>query len=203
MSSSPLWDFSGLCLDTARLTLRPLAAGDEDALFAIHADPEFMRYWSSPPWTSLDQAVQLIAKDAREMAVGLHFRLGIFERQAGRLIGTCSLFKIDAQCRRAEIGYGVAREFWRQGYMSEAVSVVLGYAFGELNLNRLEADIDPRNIASGRSLEKLGFVREGFLRERWIVAGEVSDSALYGLLGREWSARSRNADIDQHNASPL
>ena len=50
----------------------------------------------------------------------------------------------------------------------------------------MEADIDPRNHASARSLERLGFTREGLLRERWIVKGEVSDTALYGLLQREW-----------------
>ena len=181
--------FSNLQIHTKRLGLRLLAEGDEHALFAIHSDPEFMRYWSTPPWTSLDQAVQLIAKDTRELAAGMHFRLGIFERQSGQLIGTCSLFKIDAQCRRAEIGYGIAREFWRQGFMTEAVSTLIDYAFGELKLHRLEADIDPRNTGSGRSLEKLGFLREGYLRERWIVGDEISDTALYGLLAREWFAR--------------
>ena len=70
------------------------------------------------------------------------------------------------------------------------VRALIGFAFGELGLNRLEADIDPRNLASARSLESLGFTREGLLRERWIVNGEVSDTALYGLLAREWPARS-------------
>ena len=68
----------------------------------------------------------------------------------------------------------------------QAIGALIGYAFGELGLHRLEADIDPRNLASARSLEKLGFTREGHLRERWIVGGEVSDSALYGLLAREF-----------------
>ena len=70
--------------------------------------------------------------------------------------------------------------------MHEALVRLVGYAFGELGLHRLEADIDPRNAASARSLARLGFRKEGTLRERWIVAGEVSDSDLYGLLGTEW-----------------
>ncbi len=70
--------------------------------------------------------------------------------------------------------------------MDEALRGLLAYGFTELNLNRVEADIDPRNHASARSLERLGFTREGLLRERWIVDGEVSDTALYGLLRREW-----------------
>ena len=104
------------------------------------------------------------------------------------LIGTCSLFNVSKQCRRAEIGYGIAPAYWRQGYMFEAVSALLAFAFDTLAMNRLEADIDPRNTASARSLEKLGFQREGLLPERWIVDGEVSDSALYGLLARAWQA---------------
>jgi ribosomal-protein-alanine N-acetyltransferase len=63
--------------------------------------------------------------------------------------------------------------------------------FAEFDLNRIEADIDPRNVASARSLERLGFRKEGRLRERWIVSGEVSDSDLYGLLRIDWLARVR------------
>jgi RimJ/RimL family protein N-acetyltransferase len=55
-----------------------------------------------------------------------------------------------------------------------------------LGLNRIEADTDPRNLAATRVLEKLGFMREGLLRERWITAGQKSDSALYGLLRSDW-----------------
>ena len=70
--------------------------------------------------------------------------------------------------------------------MQQALQGLLGYAFQTLDLNRLEADIDPRNLASAKTLERLGFQKEGHLRERWIVNDEVSDTALYGLLRREW-----------------
>lgn len=118
--------------------------------------------------------------------MGEHLRRGIFLKNPEALLGTCSLFNIYPQCRRADLGYGIAREHWRKGYMREAVGALISCAFGELGLNRLEADIDPRNRASAASLEKLGFTREGLLRERWVVGAEVSDSALYGLLAREW-----------------
>jgi ribosomal-protein-alanine N-acetyltransferase len=70
--------------------------------------------------------------------------------------------------------------------MHEALQALLDFGFGELDLNRIEADIDPRNSASARTLERLGFTKEGYLRERWIVGEEVSDTALYGLLRREF-----------------
>lgn len=189
---APARSFSNLNLRTPRLELRPLRPGDALALFRIYADPLFMRYWSSPPWTSLSQAADMIAGDLRELAAGEHLRLGIF-LAGGELIGTCSLFHLSEPCRRAELGYGIASPHWRRGYMHEAVSAVVGHAFDVLQLNRLEADIDPRNTGSARSLEKLGFTREGVLRERWIVGQEVSDSAIYGLLAREWHAARRDA----------
>jgi RimJ/RimL family protein N-acetyltransferase len=73
--------------------------------------------------------------------------------------------------------------------MHEALTAVIDYAFGPLGLRRLEADTDPRNGASLRTLERLGFTREGLLRERWQVGDEIPDSALWGLLAREWRER--------------
>jgi RimJ/RimL family protein N-acetyltransferase len=78
---------------------------------------------------------------------------------------------------------------WGCGYAAEALDAVLGYGFRELGLNRVEADIDPRNAASARVLERVGFCKEGFMPERWIVNGEAADTAFYGLLKRQWDAR--------------
>ena len=74
--------------------------------------------------------------------------------------------------------------------MREALTALIGYAFRTLDLHRIEADADPRNAASVRVLEHLGFVREGLLRERWHVGGEVSDSLLLGLLRGDWERRA-------------
>jgi ribosomal-protein-alanine N-acetyltransferase len=182
--------FTDLELRTGRLLLRPLREPDAAALFAIFSDPEVMLYWSSPAWASPDQAAQLILRELASAAVGESVRLGLVRLEDDALIGTCSLFHLDVQSRRAEIGYALARTAWRQGYVQEAVGALIEYAFTVLDLNRLEADIDPDNEASARSLDRLGFQLEGLLRERWIVAGRVSDSALYGLLRREWAATS-------------
>ena len=120
------------------------------------------------------------------MTTGKYLCLGLEQVASGRLIGECSLFNLMEQCRRAEVGYTLAFEAWGQGYMNEALNSLLAFGFSQLRLNRIEADIDPRNLASARSLERLGFKKEGYLRERWIVSGEVSDSGLYGLLASDW-----------------
>jgi RimJ/RimL family protein N-acetyltransferase len=134
------------------------------------------------------QAEAMIAGDAQGLAASEHVRLALADRRDDRLLGTCSLFSFDLSNRRAEIGYALSRAEWGRGLMHEALQALVGYAFETLALHRLEADIDPRNSASARSLERLGFRLEGLLRERWIVAGEVSDSGLYGLLERDWRA---------------
>jgi [ribosomal protein S5]-alanine N-acetyltransferase len=182
--------FDQLILTTERLKLRPLAESDANRLFAIFSDPRVMRYWSSAPWSSIDAAHEMIARDTAALAAGQHLRLGMETVADGCLIGHCSLFNFNAQCQRCDIGYGMAFDAWGHGYMHEALTALLSYGFAELALNRVEADIDPRNVASAKTLERLGFQHEGFLRERWVVDGEVSDSGIYGLLRRDWLART-------------
>lgn len=187
--------FADLCITTARLTLRPLAEADADDLFAIFGDPAVMRYWSSPVWTARAQALRMVEGDREGHASGrCDLRLGLARRDTGRIVGTASLFKIDASNRRAEIGYALAAGQQGSGLMHEALTALVGAAFDhapgspfdDLQLHRLEADIDPRNTASAASLTRLGFQLEGLLRERWQVGGEISDSGLYGLLRPDW-----------------
>lgn len=180
--------FAELRIDTERLLLRPMRESDAAALFAIYSDPKVARYWSTPPWTSVDQAHALIAKHTAAMASDEYLCLAIERKSDEQFIGMCTLFKLSKQCRRAEIGYGLASPAWGHGYMHEALGALLNYGFSVMSLNRVEADVDPRNEASVRSLVRLGFRKEGHLRERWIVDGEVSDSDLYGLLFSDWQS---------------
>lgn len=181
---------SRLALTSQRLSLLPLSDADASALFAHCADPRVMRYGSGSAWTSPGQATDKIERHRRGIATGESICLALRSRADQRFVGTVDLFLIDAQSRRAELGYSLVFEAWGQGYMTEALTVVLDHAFGSLGLNRIEADVDPRNVASIACLERLGFQREGLLRERWILDGEVSDSVLYGLLRSDWRARS-------------
>jgi len=84
------------------------------------------------------------------------------------------------------LGYCLDDSAWGHGYATEAAHALLQWAFDTLDLNRVQAETDTRNVASARVLEKLGFVRDGTLREDCIVNGEVSDSWVYGLIRREW-----------------
>ncbi len=173
-------------LRTNRLTIRRLAPADAQSYFDIFSNADVMRYWSSPPLRDLTQAEEKIANILAHYETGDIYQLAITRKTDEQMIGTCTLHQIHVQNRRAEVGYALGRPYWGSGYMNEAMHALVDHAFGPMNLHRLEADIDPRNESSAKSLERLGFVREGLLRERWIVDGEVSDSALYGLLASEW-----------------
>jgi len=104
-------------------------------------------------------------------------------------LGWCSLTRWNPDHRSASLGYCLDQVAWGHGYATEAARSLLQWAFDTLDLNRVQAETDTRNAASARVLEKLGFVREGTLREDCIVDSEVSDSWVYGLLRRQWSCR--------------
>jgi len=175
-------------IETSRLLLRSISAEDVDDFYEIYSNVEVMRYWSTPPLPTKDAACKLI----NEIQEGFQRRelleWGIGLRPEDRMIGTVTLFHPDFTHRRVEIGYALGRAHWGKGYMQETLTAVLNYAFTVLNLHRIEADVDPRNSASVRTLERLGFQREGYLRERWQVNGEIQDAFFYGLLRPDWEA---------------
>lgn len=176
-------------LATARLTLRWMDNRDAEALYAIYADPEVTRYWSSGAWTEMQQAEESVAHTMAGYEDGKYLRFAVAPNDGGPMIGTVSLYQFHQKNRRCEIGYAFASAHWGKGYAAEAVEAAVAYAFRELDINRIEADIDPRNGASARVLERVGFRKEGYMPERWIVNGESADTVYYGLLRRYWDER--------------
>lgn len=172
-----------------KVSLRWLTENDIDSLLTIFSDREVMRYWSSPAMNERGEAVEYLADIHKFFRRGELFQWGVALNENDLIIGTCTLAAIDKQNRRAEIGYALRRDYWGKGLMRDALEALIDYAFNNMNLHRIEADVDPRNASSIRSLERLGFMREGFLRERWIVNGEIQDALFYGLLKKEWEAR--------------
>jgi RimJ/RimL family protein N-acetyltransferase len=180
-------------INTSRLSLRSISADDVDDFFAVYSDPEVMRYWSTPPLPDRTAAGKQISEINEGFKRHELLKWGIALRTDDTLIGSVTLFHPDFTHRRSEIGYAIGRAYWGQGYMGETLTAVLNYAFETLEFHRIEADVDPRNAASIRTLERLGFQREGYLRERWQVNGEIQDSLLYGLLRPDWKTASAGA----------
>jgi len=166
------------------LRLRPLADGDAGAVFELFGDPEVVRFMSVRRLASEGEARDFIAGIWDGFLSGTLYQWGIeLERE---LVGTCTLAGIERQHRRAELGFAVLRRWWGRRVVSRALPPVIELAFEHLGLHRLEADADPRNEASLRVLERLGFRREGLLRERFFQEDEAQDAVVFGLLRREW-----------------
>lgn len=173
-------------LESERLRLRRIELRDAPAMFDVFGDPEVMRYWSRPPFESVEQ----IAEHIEEIGENFHsrtlFQWGITRSDEDRVIGTCTLYRLDEAHRRGEIGFAVGRSEWGRGVASEAVGALLEFAFRALDLHRIEADADPRNERSIRLLERQGFQREGVLRARYFVGDEIQDALVLGLLRPDW-----------------
>jgi [ribosomal protein S5]-alanine N-acetyltransferase len=173
-------------LHTSRLRLRPFTGADAAALFALHSNAHVLRYWDSPPWSDPARAERFLVVSRQMAEDGSGARLAMDRVSDGVFIGWCGLTRWNPEYRSASMGYCLDDAAWGHGYATEAARALLQWAFGTLDLNRVQAETDTRNAASARVLEKLGFVREGTLREDCVVNGEVSDSWVYGLLRRQW-----------------
>jgi RimJ/RimL family protein N-acetyltransferase len=176
-------------LDAGRVRLRWLTTADIPVLFAIFSDPEVTQYWGFAALPDHAAAAALLACIHQEFRAGTLFQWGL--EAGGQLVGTCTLARLDPSNRRAELGFALGRAFWGRGYMAAALPAVLAFAFDRLGLHRIYADTDPRNAPSIRALERLGFRREGALREHYLSQGQPQDAVVYGLLRSEWA---RNAE---------
>ena len=186
VATSPGRDVKPLELTTRRLLLRPLRADDAPGMYAIYSDPQTMRFWSAQVIGDLEAAASMVGDDLRLQLDGSAAFWAVVLPQTGRVIGKFSLFYINPENRRAEIGYVLNRQFWGKGYGTELLGAMIETAFDTYQLHRLEADIDPDNAASLALLRKFGFREEGRFRERWLMGEEWRDSIMMALLAPAW-----------------
>ena len=98
---------------------------DADAIYTIFSDPAVMRYWSTPPLPNREAAETLTREILRDLERGAILKWGIARKSDDVVIGTTTLFNLDLDNGRAEIGYPLARSCWGQGYMAEALNALL------------------------------------------------------------------------------
>jgi len=168
--------------------LRGLTAGDVPVLLEIFGDPDVARYLSIRQLRDDTDAHRFLDEIHRGSDDRTLFQWGVQRNRDSRLVGSCTLADIHWDSGRAEVGFALGRQYWGEGLMAAALPLLIGYGFQRLGLNRLEADVDPRNEVSIHLLEKFGFQREGLLRQRHLQQGERQDSLILGLLGSDWSS---------------
>lgn len=180
--------------DTPRLQLRPLVAHEARELLAVvvSSREELGRFMSWPrEMYDLDQARNFVRVGREAWLQSRTARMGVFERTTGELLGSVELDGIDLRRGQAELGYWVRSDRTRRGYAAEAAWAALRYGFETLRLHKVRADVAVGNTASARVLDKLGFVREGMLREDRAIGGIWADHWRYGLLSREFAPPAR------------
>lgn len=170
---------------TERLLLRPMQFDDIDLIHARGIDQEFRRFLPLPdPYTRRDAEMFLAHVLLRDWASHASFTIVL----GGLGIGDLNI-RVDTAHRMAEMGWGMAREHWGRGYMTEAADAVMRWAIAVYGLDRVHASCDAENIGSYRVMEKLGMRREGFLRQHRLLRGERRDDLVYGILANELAQR--------------
>lgn len=174
-------------LTTVRLLLKPFSLTDAEAVFAYRSDPEVAKYQNFHPTNADETKAFILPKDMTFNTEDSWFQLGIYcgEKVIGD-IGIHFIGPLNSQC---EIGYTLAWSEHGKGYGQEAVSVVVDYLFDILKKHRITASLDPRNAASIRLLERVGFRREGCFLKSYYNNGVWEDDLVYGILEEEWGDR--------------
>ena len=178
-------------LETKRFVLRPLEQGDVDAVLSFYSDPQTAWFTGREPFTRLAQAEQKVGYDLDLIRAGTGFVWAVTRPgNPAHAIGIACLFQWSRPNQHIELGYVLGRSEWGKGVMSEVVPAVIRYGFEALDVHRIDAHVDARNVASIRLLERCGFVHEGTRRERSRDAlGQFGDLLCFGLLEREWRER--------------
>lgn len=158
------------------LVLRPLVIGDAEALHAAHADPDVHQFWSSPAHKTVAETADFI--EATLALPGA--RVWAITEHGGEALGRVALFEIRDGV--GEFGLVLRREAQGRGLASKALALIETYAFTELAMHRLCADVDPENNASLSLFLRAGFQREGLLRGAWKTHIGIRDSVILGKL---------------------
>lgn len=185
--------FSSLpVLETRRLRLRALSMRDERDMFRYASDPEVSRHVLWEAHETPRQTRSTLRAALKQYRTGAPASFAIERRSDRRMIGTIGFMWVSCEHRSAEVGYSLARDCWNQGYATEALAAVLRFGFDTLGLNRIEAQHELTNPASGRVMEKCGMTCEGILRQRVFNKGRFSDVKLYAILRDD--PRPRNGE---------
>ena len=178
-------------LNTPRLRLRRLAMRDAQDIFRYSRDPEVARHVLWDAHRHIGESRAYLRYMLRRYRQHEPASWGIEYRETGAIIGTIGFMWIQGDNAAAEVGYSLAREYWNKGIMTEALKAVIDYGFGRMNLNRIEAQHEVTNPASGAVMRKCGMQMEGTLRQRLYNKGRYVDVALYAILRSDHRAMQK------------
>jgi RimJ/RimL family protein N-acetyltransferase len=178
-------------LRTERLELRYLRDADADELLRYYGRADTTRYLLDGPWDAAKARDEVGRRQGRLhiTAAGFAVCLVVVEpdTQGGRaVVGDITLWAVDDSLSLGEISWVFDPAAGGRGLATEAARAVLDLAFGHYGMHRVRVRMDARNAASARLCERLGFRREGLLRQDWLIKEEWTDTLVYGMLAPEW-----------------
>ncbi len=177
-------------LESERLVMQKMTEADTDDMYAYTSDADLLQHLPLNVTPTRAEA-QAAIRNFMDM---YHARRvspwGITIKATGQHVGICGFESWNPVTDRAEIGFLVARAFWRQGYASEAARRVMRFGYEQMGLNRIEARVKPDNEPSRLLLRKLGLQYEGLMREHSWWRGDYHDLELYAILKREFEAQA-------------
>lgn len=171
-------------LHTDCLQLRPITRDDAKEVFAYRSDAITNQYQSFIPESAKDM-YEFIDDCAEELGeIGAWFQLVIIHTESDDIIGDIGINFLDEA--QVELGCTIAKDFQQKGYATEAMITVMDFLFQQMNKHRIIASLDPRNEASKKLVERLGFRKEAHFIESYFQDGKWLDDVQYGILNTEW-----------------
>ena len=168
-------------LTTDRLRLRQFRADDAESMHDCFASPEAMRYWNQPVYMKRIETERAV-RNFIDCTPSYYRFWAVADAETDCCLGLVNYHDGHIRSKRVSIGYIIKPAHQRKGFGLEAVSAMLDLCFGELGLHRVQAFIHPDNVASIALVEKIGFQREGLLRDNLRVGDIWRDDLLYALL---------------------
>ena len=183
---------------TERLTLRAMGIKDAKEYFELYSDEKVMRGYGIVPHKTLSETQNLIQYLHGSFLKKEQIRWGIWTIKDSAFLGDVGFWRFVPFRFRAEAGAKLFPQHWKRGYMSEALGTIIQYGFDQMGLNSIEGNISPENIASLKLVEKLGFKKEGHLKEHSFNAFSQSfeDTYLMTALKNNWEVRSYEISSD-------
>lgn len=174
-------------LQSDRLVYRRLVANDVNEVKLLRGNAETMKYIPRPLVTNNDEALAHVAMidDCIEKKIGINWAIAL-KNNPNKMIGIIGQYRIQPEHFRAEIGYMFRSGFEGNGFATEAVREVSKFGFEVMNLNSIEAIIDPENYASERVLLKNNYKQEGHFLENEFYNGKFLDCKIFSLLKRNF-----------------
>ena len=180
------------CIETDRLYLRPLKMADDRDMYEYARDPEVSRHVLWDAHRSIWDTRRFLRFARGQYRRGFPGSFAVELKESGRMIGTIGFMWVNPDFKSAEVGYSLSRAYWNRGIMTEALQATLRFGFEELRLNRIEAQHDTQNPASGKVMVHCGMQYEGIMRQRVVNKGRFCDVAMYAILKSDWNAMQNN-----------